>query len=212
MRLHPSVPLLGIVIAGVLSAACESNPAAVETSGAIIEGTVASDSVGSNAEVSAQSNSDAAKGLRVSVEGTELSVMVSENGRFRLTGVPDGNVTLRFEGSGVNAQLTIGGLVEGQTMTITVAVTASTARLISTVGLGPGNTNGPSVEFTGRVSSLTPPTLMVGNRAVLTNPSTQFKGAGTRSLLDLKVGNTVRVAGASLPDGSVLAHEIARLN
>lgn len=218
MRTHSSVPLLGIAFASVWAAACGSTPAAVETGGVTIEGTVASGAGASSADVTAQSNSAGSKALRVSIEGTSLSSTTDAQGRFRLTGAPDGSATLRFEGTGVDARLTIGGLVDGQVLTITVAVAGSSATLISTA-LGPGDSNGPvptpgpSVEFSGLIESLTPPSLVVAGKTAITGATTLYKGPGnTRSLADLSVGNTVRVEGMLNASGIVFAREITRLN
>src|SRR5262245_52196865 len=61
---------------------------------AIIQGTVNGGAAAEPGAVGSLSNS--AK-VRVSVAGTNLSTMADSNGAFMLTGVPPGNVTLRFE-------------------------------------------------------------------------------------------------------------------
>jgi len=68
------------------------------------------------------------------------------------------------------------------------------------------------LEFTGIIQSITPPSLRVSERSVLTDGRTEFKGEGRiHSLLDLRVGDTVEVEGTLMADGStVLASEIKR--
>jgi hypothetical protein len=218
MRLQQSLFLSAIAFSAFWSAACGSSPTAVETSGVTIEGTVASDAAGaSSADVSAQSTSAGSKALRVSIEGTSRSVTTDAMGRFRLTGAPDGTATLRFEGSGVDARLRIDGLVDGQVLTITVAVSGNSASLISTTGRAPGNSAGPvpspvDVEFTGAIESLSPPSMVVAGRTVETGSTTNFEGPGNiHSVADLDVGDIVRVEGFINGDGNVFAREVERL-
>ena len=65
------------------------------------------------------------------------------------------------------------------------------------------------VEFKGSIESITPPTLMVSGRKVMTNGSTRIRrGDKTVTLADLKVGDKVEVAGTRQADGSVLASKI----
>jgi hypothetical protein len=54
-----------------------------------------------------ESASGAAAGLRVSVAGTNVSSMTDTGGRFALQGVHRGDATLRFQGTGVDASLTV---------------------------------------------------------------------------------------------------------
>jgi hypothetical protein len=68
------------------------------------------------------------------------------------------------------------------------------------------------LEFTGVIQSITPPSLVVSGRTVMTDSRTEFKGNGhIHSLLDLRVGDTVEVEGGLMTDGAtVLASEIKR--
>src|SRR6185369_15458101 len=67
-------------------------------------------------------------------------------------------------------------------------------------------------EFTGVIQSITPPSLAVSGRTVMTDGHTEFKGQGhIHSILDLRVGDTVEVEGRLMQDGTtVLASEIKR--
>ena len=62
------------------------------------------------------------------------------------------------------------------------------------------------------IQSITPPSLVVSGRTVMTDGRTEFKGQGhIHSLLDLHVGDTVEVEGRLMADGAtILASEIKR--
>jgi hypothetical protein len=65
------------------------------------------------------------------------------------------------------------------------------------------------VEFEGSIQSVTPPTLTVANKTVLTDSSTRItRNDGTAMLSDLQVGEHVEVEGMRQADGSVLATRI----
>ena len=146
--------------------------------------------------------------IRVSVVGTSLQAMTDGSGSFTLTGVPSGNVELRFQGSGVDARLTIDGLSDGQTLTLTVRVEGNNA---SRVGEGDDDDDDEQgqVEFDGTVTQLSP--LTVGGRHVVTNSATRFLGDHNDPVPSsqvLKVGNKVEVEGRQQADNSVLAEKI----
>jgi Domain of unknown function (DUF5666) len=68
------------------------------------------------------------------------------------------------------------------------------------------------VVFSGTVTFVASPNLIVGGRTVITTAQTKFSGAGApASLADLKVGDRVAVTGQLQADGSVLAIAIVRL-
>lgn len=72
-----------------------------------------------------------------------------------------------------------------------------------------GQMKGVEIEFKGTIDSITPPTLMVSGRKVITDITTKIKRDDTRlSLTDLKVGQTVEVEGTLQSDASVFAREI----
>jgi hypothetical protein len=67
------------------------------------------------------------------------------------------------------------------------------------------------VEFAGTIESLTPPTLRVAGRTVMTDSNTHLHGQGqTHSLADFNVGDEVEVEGVQQPNGTVLADDIKR--
>jgi hypothetical protein len=67
------------------------------------------------------------------------------------------------------------------------------------------------VEFEGTIESLSPPTLRVAGRTVMTDAHTHLHGQGqTHSLADFHVGDEVEIEGVQQPDGTVLADDIKR--
>ena len=65
------------------------------------------------------------------------------------------------------------------------------------------------VEFEGAIQSVTPPTLTVANKTVLTDSNTRISRNGNTVMLwDLQVGEHVEVEGMRQADGSVLATEV----
>lgn len=116
------------LIAGLVSVGCSSGPTSPSTgSGATIQGFVnPSTSIQS---VRGQTGSAARAGITVTVMGTGISTVTDSQGRFTLVGVQGGTAALQFTGDGVNATLTISGLVAGQTLTVTVRLSGSDAEL-----------------------------------------------------------------------------------
>jgi hypothetical protein len=141
----------------------------------------------------------------VAVDGTGLSTVTDGAGRFSLTGVPAGDVSLRFSGPGVNAQLRLGGVAERQQVEIQVAVSGSSARVTSEHRSSPDN----RVEQRGTVSALagTCPSLAftVGTTTFYTDASTRFEHG---RCVDTRNGDRVHAEGARQADGRVLATEM----
>jgi hypothetical protein len=195
---------LAIACGGNASMTGSNAPAAAPGSrGATIRGTVLG--AAAAGDVSASSLGT----IRVSVVGTSLQAMTDGSGSFTLTGVPPGTVDLRFQGSGVDARLTIDGLSDGQTLTLTVRVEGNSA---SRVGEGDDDNDDDEqgeVEFDGTVTLLNP--LTIGGRRVTTSSATRFLGDHNDPVPSsqvLRVGNRVEVEGRAQADNSVLAEKI----
>lgn len=207
-----SLPAIALVIGtgGCSSSASSPTSPSPASVGATIQGMVQTGAAASSAELSAFS---AAGGIKVTVVGTSLSTTTDGGGRFVLAGVAGGSATLRFQGQGIDGTIDVSGLVEGQTLTITVQVSGSKPRLV-TPSSPASPTPAPSpagkkVEFDGTVESVTPPTLKVSGLTVLTNAETRIKRGGQAvTLADVKPGDEVEVEGMKQPDGSVLARRI----
>jgi hypothetical protein len=175
-------------------------PAAPAAAGATITGTVQASGV---AGASLGPVRALASGLRVTVVGTSISTTADPAGRFSLTNVPAGSVQLRFEGSGCDARLDIDGLQAGQTLTITVRVSGSSATLT--------RDDDEDSELSGTVDSVGSGQLVVSGRRVTVNGATRIVGdkGATLTLADLKVGARVEVEGTKQADGSILATKIS---
>ena len=208
------VPALAL---GLLAAACgggssATGPDALPAASASIEGTV---------ETPAAAGPVAA--LKVSVVGTSLITSTDDAGHFVLRGVPLGQVTLRFEGPGIDARLDLSGLGAGQTMSVSISVSGSQAFVRPAASPSPGASPSPSpspsaspspnpeseVALRGRIDSISGSSLQVAGRTVVADGGTRIRKSGqTIAFGDLRVGHSVEVEGQAQPDGNVLAKSI----
>jgi hypothetical protein len=204
-----SQPFLFLLAAGlsVATVACGGGSSSVTgpdtpaaavppAAGATIAGTVQSGAA-SSPEIGASSVS----GLRVSVSGTALQTTTDGSGRFTLSGVPSGRVELRFEGPGVDARLELDGVQSGQTVTVTVRVTGSSASKIE---------DGSEVVLRAKVDSVGSSSLVVGGRTVRVDASTRLLDRSNTpiALSSFKAGDFVEAEGYPQTDGSLLAKKV----
>ena len=182
--------------------------------GATIQGTLRSSAAAGDVNAS-DVGAASMGGIKVSVVGTSIQVTTDGNGTFTLTGIPAGSAELRFQGKGLDATLTIGGLVSGQTLTLTFQVSGNSVSKVGDDNGQHGNDDQGDddhqgqVELDGTISSLSP--LTIAGRHVTTNASTRYLGAHHASVPAadvLKVGNKVQVEGQQQADKSVLASKI----
>lgn len=143
----------------------------------------------------AASTGHAITGLTVSVVGTSLSSGLDPTGRFALTGVPAGNVQLRFTGAGIDTTLDITSVQPSQSITLVVTVSGTTAAIETEARSGAGED-----ELEARIESLPPTvpagTFVAGGRTVKTDGSTRIEqGGSTRAFTDLAIGQRVHVRG-----------------
>jgi hypothetical protein len=185
--------------------------------GATIQGTLRSSAAAGDVNASSEVGAASMGGIKVSIVGTSIQVSTDGNGQFTLTGIPAGSAELRFQGRGLDATLTIGGLVAGQTLTLTFQVNGNS---VSKVGDDDGqhgdddqgdddNHGQNQVELDGTISSLSP--LTIAGRHVTTSSSTRYFGAHHASVPAsdvLKLGNKVEVEGQQQADKTVLASKI----
>jgi hypothetical protein len=142
------------------------------------------------------------QGLKVTVVGTSLATVTDNNGKFTISGLPEGtSITLRFEGEGVDATLTVNGVPEGQTLTVVVEVAGQTCKLWKE-----GETSF-ELKFVGRLESITPPTLVVSGKTVIVTDGTQIQSESGQPLplTDLRVGDLIKVFGTVGTDGVLTA-------
>ena len=188
-----------------LTAACGGSSRATPTSpsapladggaaaaGATISGTV--QGAGPSSLTSA-TTSHAVTGLSVAVVGTSLGTTVDAAGRFTLTGVPPGDVQLRFTGSGIDAVVPVGTVQPAQTVSIVVTLSGNSGRVETETKDGQGEQ-----ELEGRVEAL-PPTVAAGSlrvagRLVTTDGNTRIVlGGVTKTFAALEIGQRVHVRG-----------------
>jgi hypothetical protein len=122
----------------------------------------------------------------------------------------DGSTRFRRSGDAVSfAALRVGQFVEVEGHALRDGSVQA-----SKVGIedGPGsddNGGGGEVEFTGRVDSIAPPSLVVSGRLVVTDASTRVeRGGSTIALSSIKAGDRVEVEGTPRSDGSVRAKKV----
>ena len=146
--------------------------------------------------------------VTVTVVGTGAATTLDGNGSFTLGNVPPGSVTLRFQGRGADALLTISGIEADDHISIAVTLNGNNARLDKKDTDNRGNGNGVLVN--GRIDSIDTAnqTLRVNLQTVFVQQATFIRhGNRTLSLRELRVGDHVQVKGRR--DGvSFVASEI----
>jgi len=147
----------------------------------------------------------ASEGLRVSVPGTSLAAAVDDDGQFVMSSVPAGSVTLRFEGNGADAKLTVDGLRDGLVTSIAVTLSGGTAKLNGAPSCAPDTVT----YFSGGVEQLSDGKMVVSGRTVDLTALKKVWRVGRRvELSDVQVGDRVRVSGTLRGDGVMMADEI----
>ncbi len=197
-----SLALISLIACGGGDSALPTGASSASGSSAKIIGTV-DDGVSSSSfgEVGMASHR---AGIKVTVVETGQSTETNSGGQFTVT-VPAGSVTLLFQGQGVDAELKIGGLVAGQTLTITVHASGSHADL-DDPKQGDGThdscfTSGAKAEVEGLIDAKAADSINVtqqgkGEFRCFVSPSTRIrKGNRSLTLDDLAVGARVHVSG-----------------
>ncbi len=180
-----------------------ANPYQAAPAGATIQG-----SVTALAAASARRGFHAlgSAGIKVSVVGTTLASVSDDSGRFSIASVPAGPVALRFQGPGVDAQLQLEHVAEGEMVEIEVHISGGQATMTK-----PGDdTTEASVR--GTLQAINGAVLQVADHSVVTDSATRFQGHGdaSLSLADLRVGDALEVEGTLQADGSILAKSVSR--
>jgi hypothetical protein len=203
-----SLAIAGLCLA-FLSAACGK-------SGTITSGDPATPASSSSGSGKATGNAtvqgsvvNGVEGLRVDVEGTQLTTTTDMDGRFALSRVPAGTVTLVFQGSGVNAKLVVPGVQDGKVTTVTVNVSGTNATMPKAPTCDPT----ADTFFTGTIESISGKTFVVDGHTVdASQVKKVWRGARRITLDDLKVGEKVKIWGKLRSDGVVIAEEIALMS
>ena len=197
-RKHFVCPFL-VGLAAALAAGCGGSGAvtapetgASATGAAVLQGTV----MGSQS------------GLQVGVVGTPLVASVDDEGQFALTQVPAGTVTLRLEGAGIDARVSVAGLQDGQVTSINVQLAGGSAQLAGSPSCAPT----AETFFSGMLESIAGTRLVVSGRPVEAGPSVKaWRGDRHANLDSLQVGDKLKVWGTLRGDGVVVAKEIQAL-
>lgn len=209
----PTVLLVSTLFTAACSSGEPSSPTAPSAAGrsprgAVITGRVTGISTGAATE--SVFTPLATTRLTVTIVGTDISTTVDGNGQFTLTGVPPGNVSLKFSGSGVDATITLNGVTATDRITITVAVNGKAARLESERRDRDDDEDDDDDEneLEGRVSNLTGTcpslTFTVQNTTVKTNGTTKFEGRCER----IANGRRVEVEGHPQADSTFMASKV----
>jgi hypothetical protein len=144
-------------------------------------------------------------GATVAVDGTGISDDIDGAGHFELTGVPAGDIELRFDSGGVGAALPIAAVAEQDQIEINVTLTGGSATLDRMQRRSPDH----SIEVKGVVSSVSGscPTLRfsVGGTTIATDGATRFEDGTCGAIQN---GVRVEAKGTLQPDGSLLAHKV----
>jgi len=166
------------------------------TPGATVSGTV---SAGTSSAVRVLSAG--LGGFKVSVVGSDLAAVTGSNGAFTLRGVPPGHVRLEFQGTGVQGELGLEDVREGERIALSVVVSGSTIELAQQQRV-----TGSQSQLEGTIESVQRPsrTFTIGTTTVVVQEDIPIT-MGFRALeySDLVVGARVHVKGAL--DGDTLS-------
>ena len=203
-------------LAGVMTSGCGSSSAVtapdepvVVAGSSILHGAVIAPGLsGLSSAAPGVSTQSGGSGWVVSVAGTSLSSELDQEGRFVLSMVPPGSVTLRIEGPGVSAQVSVSGLVNGQVTSVEIRVTGGGAQLTT----APKCTPSAETFFSGSLDQAAGTKLVVAGRSVDASQIKVILRGGRRiQLSDLEVGELVKVWGELRGDGVVVAEQIQGL-
>jgi hypothetical protein len=176
---------------------------APSVSGATISGSV-------NGGGSSARSRDLASGssMTVSVVGSNVSALVVA-GRFRLDGVPAGNVTLQFSGSGASATVAIGHVADHDRVEVQVEMNGNNATLDAAEDIADDD----SAEISGAISSMdsSSRTIQVGSFSVQVPAGAAIVSRGNSlGFSAFAVGQRVEVKGAV--QGSIVVAQRVQLD
>src|SRR4029453_293390 len=143
-----------VVVVALVSVACGGeSPTGASAGGVKVQGVVMGESAPARASDTRSPQASQAKKVTVKVEGTTLTVDVSANGTFQLSGVPSGTFTLVFLSDGVEVGRVVVTAGDGSEVKIVVQVKGNELVVIeieiedaSGSNPGPSNTNSCSVN------------------------------------------------------------------
>ena len=156
--------------------------------GATISGTVSGPGAAQNRSLGAGLG-----GVKVSVEGTDLSATTNGNGAFMLSGVPPGLVRLLFQGGGASGTVDLNGVSQSETIAISVVVNGSSVELESEA-----RTTGSEAQLEGKIVSINYAgrSMVVGTTTVTVPEGVEItNGFRLLDFTDLIVGARIHVKG-----------------
>jgi hypothetical protein len=195
--MHKFILTAATLATAIAISACGAgkSPTTPSTTAADGNSAIISGSVRAGSPLLAASTGSAVPGLVVTVVGTTISSGVDAADRFTLTGVPPGNIQLRFSGAGIDSTVSLSQVLPAQTVSLVVNVAGTTVVVESEI-----HSAGATEELEGRVESLPPTTadgsLVVAGKTVKTDTTTRFEqGGATKAFTDLQIGMRVHVEG-----------------
>jgi len=147
--------------------------------------------------------------VTVTIVGTDITTTVDGKGDFQLTGVPPGDVTLKFTNAGASALITLSGVAAGDRIHIVVTLNGKTAKIEDEDrDHDDERDDEDDNELKGLVSNLTGTcpalTFTVSGTRVVTNSATKFDDPCQQ----IANGRRVEVEGTRLTDGSIVATKV----
>jgi hypothetical protein len=154
--------------------------------------------------------------IQVSVSGASQpgsqTTQIDSKGMFRFDGLAAGSADLHFKGGSVDTSVTIPGLADSQTLSITFAINGQNVQVVQPM----------QANVQGQVTAIKPPLVfVVANLNILTDAATQFEfdpseggigdddvvGSGVVpiSFANLRIGQNVEVNGVVQANGLILA-------
>jgi hypothetical protein len=196
--MHKFILTAATLATAIAISACGAgkSPTTPSTTAADGNTAIVSGSVRAGSPLLAASTGSAVPGLVVTVVGTTISSGVDAADRFTLTGVPPGDIDLRFSSPGIDSTVRLSQVLPAQTVSLIVNLAGTTVVVDSEI-----RSAGAAEQLEGRVESL-PPTmadgsLVVAGRTVKTDTTTRFEqGGAVKDFAALQIGMRVHVEGA----------------
>jgi hypothetical protein len=164
------------------------------SAGATVSGTV----LGPGGSAAVRTHGAGLGGVKVSVEGTDLSATTNANGDFSLRGVPPGLVRLLFQGAGATGSVELNDVAQSQSISISVVVNGPNVEVESEARV-----TGSEAQLEGKIASVdyAGRKLVVGTTAVIVPQGVEItNGYRLLELTDLIVGARIHVKGTKSGD------------
>ena len=143
--------------------------------------------------------------VTVTIVGTDITSAVDGKGDFQLTGVPPGDVTLKFTNDKGSAIITLQGVAVGDRIHIVVTLNGSSAK-VESEDRDDDDEDDNEVKgvVSDRIGTCPAITFTVNGVRVTTSMATKFEDPCTQ----ITNGKRVEVDGTRQPDGSLAATKV----